>query len=204
MRNIKLLYYMTTFDGGVYSVKKGFKFITSMREVNRDYLEFVKETIEHFTSAIISERRDYNTDGFQRQPQLRLESRTHPVFRKLRERVYIDNRKVIDPHMLTMMDEEALSIIFMVDGGSNLETRTKKPTAYFNLNTKGFSYADNLALSKAIYEKTGIHSGVHRRYSYYYLGIPQKDSQMFYEMMKPLVLPSFQYKLERVAPAFAG
>lgn len=204
MRSTKLLYYFTTFDGGVYPVKKSFKFITNMRAENRDYLEWIKKTIEEFTSASIVERKDYNTDGYNRQPQLRLESRTHPIFQKIRQRVYIDNHKVIDPHMLTMMDAEALAIIFMADGGSKLETRTKKPTAYFSLSTKGFSYADNMALSKAIYERTGIKSNVTRHNSYWYLSIPQKDSKLFYETIAPFILPSFQYKLERIAPAIAG
>lgn len=204
MRNMKLLYYMATFDGGVYRHGSGYRFIANMREINRDYLEWVQETIQQYTSASITERKDYNTDGCTREPQLRLESKNHPVFEKIRERVYIDGHKVIDPHMLTMMDAEALSIIFMADGGSKLETRTKQPTAYFSLNTKGFSYADNQALSKAIYEKTGIRSTVHRHNAYYYLGIPKKDGLLFYETIRPLVLPSFQYKLERIAPAFAG
>ena len=204
MRTTKLLYYMTTFDGGVYPSGKGHMFIMNMLARNRDYLEWVQQTIEQFTSVSIRERKDYNTDGCVRQPQLRLESRVHPVFSKIRERVYIDGHKVIDPHMLTMMDAEALAIIFMADGGSYLEKRTKKPTAYFSLNTKGFSYADNQALSKAIYEKTGIRSNTHRHNSYYYLGVPQKDSQLFYDTVTPFVLPSFQYKLERVAPALQG
>lgn len=204
MRRMKLLYYMTTFDGGVYPVKNGCKFIINMRAENRDYLEWIQETIEEFTSVTIRERKDYNTDGFDRAPQLRLESSAHPTFSKIRDRVYIEGHKVIDPHMLTMMDAEALAIIFVADGGSKLEKRTKKPTAYFSLNTKGFSYADNQALSKAIYEKTGIHSNVHRHNNYYYLGIPQKDSLLFCETVRPFILPSFQYKLERVAPAFAG
>lgn len=195
---------MTTFDGGVYCINNKCRFIINMREANRDYLEWIQETIQNFTSATIKERKDYNTDGFNREPQLRLESATHPVFAKIRERVYIDGHKVIDPHMLTMMDTETLAIMFMADGGSKIERRTKKPTAYFSLNTKGFSYADNQALSKAIYEKTSIRSTVHRHNAYYYLGIPQKDSALFYETVKPFVLPSFQYKLERVAPAFAG
>lgn len=204
MRTTKLLYYMTTFDGGVYEQNGRCRFVLNMLAENRDYVEWVQQTLQEVTSARIVERKDYNTDGYTRKPQLRLESAPHPIFAKIRERVYIDNHKVIDPHMLTMMDAEALSIIFMADGSSKLEKRTKEPTAYFSLNTKGFSYADNLSLSKAIYEKTNIRSTVHRHNAYYYLGIPKKDGALFYETMLPLVLPSFQYKLERVAPAFAG
>lgn len=199
----KLLSYMTTFDGGVYQYgkAKNAQFIMNMREENLDYMEWVKSVLENITGVRLTERKDYNVDGCKRAPQLRLESQRHPFLTKLRERIYIDNHKVIDPHMLKMMDAEALAIIFMCDGHSSLDTRFKNTHCKITLETKGFSYSDNLALSKSIYEATNIRTNVQRSGKYYLLYVKTKDHKLFVETVMPHILPSFMYKLERIAPA---
>jgi len=207
----KLVSYMATFDGGVYvphkkkpDSKVNCQFILNMRAENEDYVLWVKETLENITSVRVKSKKDYNTDGYNRKPQLRLESNRHPFFTKIRDRIYIDNHKVIDPHMLKLMDAEALAIIFMCDGGTSLDNRHKNPHCKIDLHTKGFSYADNMALSKAIYDKTGINTKVHKHSKYFYLNVATKSHKLFYETVKPYVLPSFDYKFERIAPVIAG
>jgi len=204
----KLLSYMTTFGGGVYwphkrkeTSKVNCKFIMNMRQENLDYVLWVASVLKEVTGVRIIDRKDYNVDGCTRKEQVRLESRRHPYFTKLRERIYIDNHKVLDPHMLKMMDAEALAIIFMTDGSSSLDTRFKNPHCKITLETKGFSYADNLALSKAIYTATGIRTNVQRRGKYYMLYVKTKDHKLFVDTVSPYMLDSFLYKLERIAPA---
>lgn len=206
----KLVLYMATFDGGIYnqsktkSDKTNCSFIMNMRKENLDYLLWVKDTLENITSVRLVEREDYNTDGCTRKPQIRLESNRHPYFTKIRSEIYIDNHKVISPHMLKLMDAESLAIIFMCDGGTSLEKRFKNPHASITLSTKGFSYADNMALSKSIYDNTGIITNVNRHNQYYYLNLSVKTHKLFYETVKPFVLPSFDYKFERIAPVISG
>lgn len=197
----KLLYYVTTFDGGVYYTGNNCSFIMNMVKDNLDYLMFVKSVVENVTSVQIKEVPDYNTDGCTRKPLMRLWSKSHPRLNKIRDRVYIDNHKVIDPHMLTLMDDEALAIIFMTDGSSSLDSRWTNPHCKIDLCTKGFSYNDNLALSKAIYEKCGIRTTVHRHKTYYYLNVKTADHIKFVEAVLPHLCKSFYYKLERIAPA---
>ena len=207
----KLVSYMATFDGGVYYPHKrkedsvvNCQFIMQMRKENEDYLLWVKETLENITSVRLTERPDYNTDGYFRQPQLRIETNRHPYFTKMRERLYVDNHKVIDPHMLKQMDAEALAIIFMCDGGVSLDSRNKKPHARICLHTKGFSYADNMFLSKAIHDATGVITTVNHQGKYYYLNVATKTHKLFYETVKPYVKPSFDYKFGRIAPVISG
>jgi hypothetical protein len=99
------------------------------------------------------------------------------------------------------MDAEALAIVFMTDGGTSLD-RGKYPE--IKLHTKGYSYFDNLALSKAIYEKTGVRTTVNRHNQYYFLRVKTADLQLFIDTVKPYILPSFSYKLERLAPTTGG
>lgn len=203
----KLVGYMTTFDGGVYYSSKtagNCKFIMNMRKENEDYILWVKQTLENITSVSIREPADYNTDGCTRKPLLRLESRAHPYFTKIRERVYIDNHKVIDPHLLKQMDAEALAIIFMCDGGTHLDLRFKNPHASISLHTKGYSYADNMALSKSIYKNLGIVTNVNRHNKYWFLRVSTKSHKKFYDEVNPYVCPSFAYKFERIAPVISG
>lgn len=207
----KLVSYMATFDGGIYYPLKrkpdsvvNCQFIMQMRKENEDYLLWVKDTLENITSVNLSDSPDYNTDGYNRKPQMRLQSNRHPYFTEVRNRIYIDNHKVIDPHMLKQMDAESLAIIFMCDGGTSLDTRFKKPHAKISLSTKGFSYADNMFLSKAIYEKLGIVTNVNKHNHYYYLNVATKSHRLFYETINPHVCTSFDYKFGRIAPVIAG
>lgn len=198
----KLISFFSTFDGGLYIIKNSnARFIMNMKKENLDYCQWVCDTIKEVTSCSIKERKDYNTDGYTRAPQVRIESSNHPFLSTIRDRIYIENHKVIDLHMLTMLDAEALAIIFMADGGSYLDTRFKNPHASISLNTKGFSEADNLALSKAIYEKLNIRTTVNRHNKYFYLRVSSRDIKLFVDTVKPYMKPSFLYKLERIAPA---
>ncbi len=195
----KRLYYFSTFDGGLYVTGKctNAKFIMNMREENKDYIEKVQQTLEDAgIGTRLYDRKDYNTDGYTRKPQLRLESKTHPKLTTIWERVYIDGHKVIDPHMLTMLDEEALSIIFMADGGRYVDPRCNATPAY-SLHTKGFSYGDNFLLKKALKEKLDLEFNVHRHSKYWFLTLRSKDSEKFEQLVGPHVLSSFGYKLGR-------
>lgn len=170
----------------------------NMREENLDYIEWVERTLNIITStskhAVIQRGN--------RKPLISLISKTHPKFSSIRERLYTpDGKKILDPHQLTLLDDEALAIIFMADGGTNLD---KGRYPEIKLHTKGYSYFDNLALSKAIYEKTGIRTTVNKHNSYFFLRVKTADVQLFIETVQPFVFPSFSYKFERLAPVMGG
>lgn len=191
----KLLYYFSSFDGGIYPSGNYCRFVLNMRKDNLDYVQWVQRTIENFTSTNLH---DVLQRG-NRSPLVCLTSKIHPKFSSIRERLYTpDGKKILDPHQLTLLDAEALAIIFMADGGTSLD-KGKYPE--IKLHTKGYSYFDNLALSKAIYEKTGIRTTVNKHNQYFFLRVKTTDLQLFLDTVKPYILPSFSYKLERLAPA---
>ena len=189
----KLLYYFSSFDGGVYPSGNNCRFVMNMREENLDYIEWVEKTINELTST----SKHTVIQRGNRKPLINLISKTHPKFSVIRERLYIDSKKVLDPHQLTLMDAEALAIIFMADGGTGLD-KGKYPE--IKLHTKGYSYFDNLALSKAIYDKLGIRTTVNRHNQYYFLRVKTADLELFSSTISPFVLPSFSYKFERLTP----
>lgn len=192
---------MSTFDGGLYCSGNNYRYVMNMRRENLDYCEWVCSTLNEFVRCKIVDRKDYNTGGYNRSPQVTVSSLSHPFLTKIHDRMYIGNHKVIDLHMLKLLDAEALAIIFMADGGTHLDTSFKNPHCKITLNTKGFSEADNLALSKAIYNKLGIRSSVHKQNQYRYLTIKTADVRLFVTTVLPYLKQSFFYKFERIAPA---
>lgn len=196
---MKRLYFFSTFDGGLYVTGKcsNARFIMNMRKENMDYVERVSQALSDAGIGFsIKERKDYNTDGYTRSPQVRIESAVHPKLTRIWERVYIDGRKAIDPHMLSMMDAEALAIIFMADGGRFVDKRCNATPTY-SLHTKGFSYGDNWLLKRTLKEVFNLEFNISRHGKYWYLRLRAKDSSAFEELVSPHVLASFQYKLGR-------
>lgn len=191
----KLLYFFSSFDGGVYPSGKECRYVMNMRKDNLDYVQWVQQTVEHLTSTHLH---DVIQRG-NRSPLVCLTSKPHPVFSSIRERLYTpEGKKVLDPHQLTMLDAEALAIIFMADGGTHMD---KGRYPEIKLHTKGYSYFDNLALSKAIYEHTGVRTTVNKHNQYFFLRVKTADLSLLIKTVIPHILPSFSYKLERLAPA---
>jgi hypothetical protein len=190
---VKLLSFMSTFDGGLYIRHKNASFILNMRKENLDYVLWVQSVISSITSSIIEDRPDYSTDGYERSEQVRLYSRTHPFLTTLHSRIYINKHKVIDPHMLKLLDAEALAIIFMTDGSASQKHGIR-------FHTKGFSYSDNMAISQSIFKKLGLRTNINRHNKYFELRLKSADIGKFVELVKPYICPSFRYKLERIAP----
>jgi hypothetical protein len=197
---MKRLYYFSTFDGGIYLVANSVnpRFIINMKKENLDFVKKIESTLLDFgIGCSITDRKDYNTDGFTRQPQVRLESKNHPKLATIRDRIYIEGKKVIDPHILTMMDAEALAIIFMADGSRVQDKRSPNAKPNYTLCTKGFSYGDNWLLKKAIKDKLDIEFNINRQNNFWYLRLRAKDAEKFEQTVSPFVLSSFNYKLGR-------
>lgn len=204
---VKLLSYIVMGDGGLYFPTKrtegtNAQFIMNMKEENSDYIYFCKEVLENLTNCRVYNRKDYNTDGCTRQPQLRLESSRHPLLTTIHERVYTDKYKGLDPHALKMLDAEALAILYMCDGSfTTVEpwqtNRGSVNTEYrVTLNMKRLSYGDQFILKKALKDLLDLEWNINRQNSYYYLRLRTKEVDKFMELIAPHVLPSFQYKLK--------
>jgi hypothetical protein len=202
---VKLLSYIVMGDGGLYFPPNRTEgtnafFAMNMKRDNEDYILFCKNVLEQITGCRVSERKDYNVDGCDRKPQLRLESKRHPLLTTLHGRIYTEKYKGIDPHALKMLDAEALAILYMCDG-SFVTTKPDPKRGLVNgsynvtLNMKRLSYGDLFILKKALKEKLDLEFNINRQNQYYYLRLRMKDFYKFMEMVAPHVLPSFQYKI---------
>lgn len=202
---VKRISYMVMGDGGLYfpqdkTDKTNAKFIMNMKKENIDYVLFCKNTLEQLTGCRLTDRGDYNVDGCNRQPQVRLESNRHPLLTKIHDRVYTGKYKGIDPHSLKMLDAESLAILYMCDGSFVVDKPNERKglineSYNVTLNMKRLCYGDQFILKKALKEKLDLEFNINRQNQYYYLRLRMKDFYKFMEMVSPFVLPSFQYKI---------
>lgn len=197
---MKRLYYFSMFDG---NVQKRFEYgearlSVSMTVDHSDYIEKLEETLLEVNigySIGIQDRRHENPN---RKVMKRLQTKSHPVFTKIWARMYIDGHKVVDPHMLAMLDAEALAIAYMADGGVYYASQTATPQ--YTLHTNGLNYGDNMLLKHALKKTFDLEFNIDKKNQYFQLRLRREDSKRFYELVDEFILPSFRYKLERQAP----
>ena len=201
---VKLVSFMTMGDGGVYQNGKNCYFIMNMIEKNEDYVLLCKDILENITSTrIYHVQKEGN-----RQPQLRLETKTHPFFSDMRERIYTMTYKGIDPHALKLLDYEALSFLYMSDGSLKRDFRSEigmiNPSYEATLNLKRLSYGDLFILKKALKEKLDLEWNINKNGSYYYLRLRRKDFYKFIEGISEYITDSFKYKILYEKPQEIG
>lgn len=194
----KRLYFFSMFDGCLQVANNCTNacLIVNMLQIHQDYIDKVKQTLEEVPVGYLETLPTiYTKDGFNRKQQIRLQSKTHPILTKIWERIYIEGHKVVDPHMLTLLDAEALAIMFMADGSKTVDKRWENANPCYRLHTNNLSYGDNLLLKKALKESFDLEFNIRRKSTGYDLGLRTKDSLKFEHTICNWILPSFQYKL---------
>ena len=197
---MKLIAYFIMGDGGVYrnSKKGNARFVMNMLAKHKDYInEFVK--LIDFTKVTIKTRKDYNTDGCVRQPQLRIETANHPTFTKFHERIYRDKYKGLDPIYIKQLDWHTLAILYMSDGSLGEyfrpEIGMRNPSYNVTLNLKRLSYGDLELLGKYLTKNLGLFWSINRQKNYYYIRFKTKSFEKLMRGIKPYIHKSFMYKI---------
>ncbi len=197
---IKRLYSYSMFDGHLafFGNSVNAALVVNMLEENQDYIEQVIKSVEEIPlSYQLTKPKIYTKDGFNRKQQLRLQTRNHPVFTKIRERIYINTHKTFDPHMATMFDEEMLAIAFMADGSCYLDKRWENAKPSFRLHLNSWTYGDLMLFKKCCKDSFELEINTRKKGNRYDLAVPTNYSKLFVEIVEPYILPSFQYKLEQ-------
>jgi len=196
----KRLYSYAMFDGCLQVTGNGINacLIVNMLQENQDYIDKVKQTLEEVPLGYQETLPQiYTKDGFDRKQQVRLQSKTHPILTKIWGRIYINGHKVVDPHMLTMMDEEMLAIAFMADGSRYVDKRWENSKANYRLHLNNLSYGDLMLIKASVKQCFGLEINTRKKGLKYDLAVPTAYSDLFEEIIKDYILPSFQYKLGR-------
>ena len=198
----KLIAYFVMSDGGVYRTGKSngnYYFVMTQREDHLDFCEYAASILENVTSVNIKYiDRSRDTDA-KRKNQYRVETRTHPIFTHMRDRIYVDSYKSLDTHYLKLLDWESLAIMYSSDGSLRKDFRPEigmvNPSYDVTLNLKRLSYGDLLLLKHALEEKQMGAWKINRQNQYYYLRLSTKFVPMFLGNIEKYILPSYQYKV---------
>lgn len=121
----------------------------------------------------------------------RLNTRVHPFFTRLYERIYPMGHKTPSPHDFKLLDWEAMAILYMCDG--NIQKGGSR--WYPMLNLCCFSYAELHWIRTQVKQTLAVDMNVYKCGKYWRLGVPAKDCNRFFDGVAPYVLPSFSYKL---------
>lgn len=194
MTKKELMKYISAFtmgDGGVYYSGNNCRFVCNQLAANQDYIEWRAGILEELTDVSVYYTND-NRDG--RKPILCTLTKTHPIYTKVRERLYIDKYKSVDPHYLKLLDWEMLAILYQDDGSCYKDERCDA-TPRAQLNLKRLSYGDQMLLKKALKDRLGLEWNIHRHYHRYFLSLRTKDYDNFLYNVQDFIKPSFYYKL---------
>lgn len=201
----ELLKYVVAFcygDGGVYYHGNNCRFEATVTEDHEDYAEWRKDILEDVTNVNLYTITE-NREG--RKNILKTTTYTHPLYTKVRNRLYHYKHKVFDTHYLKLFDWESLAILFM-DDGSNVAThryykdKHYKCTPVVTLATLSHDYANNWLLKKTIKNKLNLEFNVRKHSSSktgikWYLILRSTSYDRFIKGVKDYILTSFEYKL---------
>lgn len=206
-------------DGTVY-IAKSSRAVNAFFKINQvedhtDYLEWLSEKHDELTNTKLYGPYDRTCPKcINPKRQYVLQTKTHPFYTKFRDRMYATGVKTVDPHYLTLLDWEFLSIWYQEDGSFAQYDENTKFGPYrrnkLTIASMGFSYGDNMLLRQALNEKLGLIWNIRQNKSksggfLYYLELYRKQIDVFIEGVMPYIQPSFQYKISRtVSPLKKG
>jgi hypothetical protein len=117
---------------------------------------------------------------------------SHPIFTRIRERQYQNNRRVIDPHQLTLLDWEAAAFLYMDDGSL---CYNNKGSQIVRLSTCAYTYYEQEALRKAFIEKLGVIWNINRNGNTWQLNLAKQSRDKWFNGIAPYIVDSYKYKL---------
>lgn len=174
---------------------------------HKDYVELLQSILEPITTApiyFVDKSRQTHIMGITTvcKDQLKLRTSRHPFFNSFRERMYINGRKVIDPHYLTLLDWEFLAHWYMQDGYMSAYWSKKNNKRYacytVGLCTNNFSYPEQMFLRAKLKETLNLDWNVTKDGKNYRLKLSAQHIPYFIENIKQFIVPSFVYKVDYV------
>lgn len=189
-----LMKYLSAFcmgDGGVYPVRKGSKqcyFVGGHIEKNADYVEWKKSILENITKVRVKRIEKEGHQVF-----LRIETRSHPVFQQIRQRLYRGTYRGVDSHFLKLLDWEMLAILFQDDGHARDRSHVKR-NPEITLGLCRLSEGDFELLRKRIEKILNINFNISGSPSSRVLRLRNKHGPTFMKNVEPFIFPSMKYK----------
>lgn len=103
---------------------------------------------------------------------------------------YLNNKKIIPDTICEILkDPLSLAIWFMDDGYRRNDCNA------FRLGTDSFSKEEQILLQEVLSKNFGIETKIHKKGKYWNIYIPERESKKFVGIIKPYIIPKFEYKI---------
>ncbi len=160
-------------------------------EKQRDYAVYKANLLEWLTGVKIADREQpyAHKDGMQKIVDVRTQS--HPLYTKLRERFYYENRKTVTEHLMKCLTPCGLALWYQDDGCFAYHGGYQE----VYLNTQNFNEVENELMARYLQKRFALQFRVNRcQSSYFCLRLRRKDRAAFINLIKDHVAPSMLYK----------
>lgn len=175
---------------GYATHNKNAHYSVSRLATHKDYIEVVANKFVGLQDCAVNVREYTRKDNGKDMIEVRTSS--HPLFTRIRDRQYIQNHRVVDPHMLTVLDWEAAAFLYMDDGSLCFNN---KGSMIIRLSTCAYSYPEQEALRRAFIEKLGVIWNINRNGNIWQLNLAKKSRDVWLDGIAPYMVQSYMYKL---------
>ena len=165
----------------VYSVK------FEQAIINKEYINHLYTIFQPFVGQIPLEYKDKS---------IWFGTYRHNCFKYYYDIFYFGNVKKVPKNIHRLLTPRSLAYWYMDHGSMSLSLRDDK-LVYFYLHTQGFDLSDNELLRDALKTKFNVISNIQKDKIYYKLYITAESVQTFLFLIKPYILPCFEYKLPK-------
>jgi len=115
---------------------------------------------------------------------------TRCVMSDFRSVFYDGNRKIIPANLSELLDECALAVWFMDDGGRGANTLHG-----LVFNTSGYAGDEQIFLRRVLADRFNVSVNIHHIGKGYQLYVTAESYRRFYNLVQPYVIPQMAYKL---------
>jgi hypothetical protein len=192
---LSMVYWMVQGDGNITLTpkqKSGYFQLTHSGD-HEDYIEMKSFILSKITKTSYK-KRFRESRGI---TEFGLWTACHPIFTSMHSRVYLNGRKVLTEHGIKMLSPICLAILYQDDGRYNPSKST------ISINKPLYSEPELLMLAKYIVDVYGIIFRLQKSCRLkdgsqgYQLGLRYSDKEKFFDIIRPYVVPSMKYKIEK-------
>ena len=162
---------------------------------NMDYMMFKKSILDNLTETTVTEypaKEKYwarNDKSYMSKPRIRLRSKRHPVYSKLREHLYYDNRRTIDDFSLKTLTPMGLAITYMDDGSYNISNGAMV------IYTNAYNRLEHECIVRALAKRFGIQCSINSSRGLLSLYVKKKSQDDFINLIDPYIIESMRHKM---------
>lgn len=176
------------------TAKQGSHLIIGHSKKQEGYALYKAEILKWLTAVTVAEYdSNYPKDKDIKLKTTRVTTRNHPMYSKLRERFYYQDRKTVTEHLMKMLTPMGIALWYQDDGCFAYHGGYQE----VYLNTQGFNLAENELMSRHLQKRFGLQIRVNRAQGKYYcLRLRRKDRQKFIDLVSPFISECMKYKVE--------